>query len=127
MSGARLHDIPVRSADAGAPGAGAFGGSCSGSEPFALMVLGDSMQPEFVEGEIIIVEPDGMAADGSFVVARWQDEWLFRQLRLDGGWCLRALNPAYPKVRIPDLAAIRGVVIQKSRPGRRRESKRYVD
>ena len=30
-------------------------GDCSGAESFALMVLGDSMAPEFSEGEIVIV------------------------------------------------------------------------
>ena len=36
------------------PAAGAESGDCAGSEPFALMVLGDAMAPEFVEGEIIV-------------------------------------------------------------------------
>ena len=44
--------------------------SCSGAEPFALRVLGDSMAPEFADGDIIIVEPDGALHDGSFVLAR---------------------------------------------------------
>ena len=43
---------------------------CSGAESFALMVLGDSMAPEFVDGEVIVVEPEGLASDGSFVVAK---------------------------------------------------------
>jgi len=101
---------------------------CSGAESFALMVLGDSMAPEFVEGEVIVVEPEGLARDGSFVIAQVNGEWTFRQLvTADGAWALRALNPAYPATPLPDLAAVRGVVIQKSRPGRRRALKRYVD
>ncbi len=100
--------------------------ACSSGESFALMVLGDSMLPEFSEGEVIVIEPDGLAAHGSFVLA-WADEWIFRQLVRDGeGWRLHALNPAYPDIPIPDLSAVRGVIIQKSRPGRRRASKRYV-
>ncbi len=101
---------------------------CAGAEPFALMVLGDAMAPEFVEGEIIVVEPEGHATDGSFVVAQVDGEWTLRQLARHGGqWQLRALNPAYPASEIADLAPVRGVVIQKSKPGRRRASKRYVD
>jgi hypothetical protein len=51
-----------------------------------------------------------------------------RQLvRCDAGWQLRALNPAYAATALGDLASVRGVVIQKSRPGRRRSVKRYVD
>jgi DNA polymerase V len=103
-------------------------GDCSGAESFALMVLGDSMAPEFVEGEIIVVEPEGLAKDGSYVVASVAGEWTFRQLAVDAGhWQLRPLNPAYATAPLADLSAIRGVVIQKSKPGRRRALKRYVD
>jgi len=97
---------------------------CSGAEVFALQVLGQSMAPEFEEGEVIVIEPDGALRDGSFVLAQIDGEWIFRQLRRAGeGWCLHALNPAFASRALPDLAAVRGVVIQKSRPGRRRASK----
>lgn len=109
--------------DAGSPVIDA----CGGGEPFALRVLGDSMAPEFRDGEIIIVEPEGLARDGAFVLAWHGGEWTFRQLRAQGGgWRLHALNPAYPDAALPDLGAVRGVVIQKSVPGRRRERKHYV-
>ena len=102
--------------------------ACSSAEPFALMVLGDSMAPEFVEGEIILIEPEGLATDGSFVLAQLAGEWIFRQLvRQDAGWRLQALNPAYPAADIGGLDAVKGVIIQKSKPGTRRATKRYVD
>lgn len=120
-----MKDDKVFRIAAAAEGAGS---SCSGAEPFALMVLGDSMAPEFVEGEVIVVEPEGLATEGSFVVAQDRGEWTMRQLaRGKGGWELRPLNPSYPTSAIPDLSPIRGVVIQKSRPGRRRALKRYVE
>ena len=110
------------------PAAPAAESDCSSAEPFALMVLGDAMAPEFVEGEIIVVEPEGHATDGSFVVAMVDGAWTLRQLvRHETRWQLRALNPAYPERDLSDLADVRGVVIQKSKPGRRRASKRYVD
>jgi SOS-response transcriptional repressor LexA len=125
----RVFPIRVEALDDPAPGEArdAVGG-CSSGESFALMVLGDSMLPEFAEGEIIVIEPDGLATEGSFVFARCNDEWIFRQLARDaaGGWMLRPLNPAYPDLPIADLSAVRGVIIQKSKPGRRRASKRYV-
>ncbi|MBX3592593.1 MAG: S24 family peptidase [Burkholderiaceae bacterium] len=110
------------------PADGHDAGGCSSGESFALMVLGDSMLPEFAEGEIIVIEPDGLVSEGSFVFARCNDEWIFRQLARDaaGHWLLRPLNPAYPDIPIADLSAVRGVIIQKSKPGRRRASKRYV-
>ena len=101
--------------------------SCSGSEVFALRVLGTSMEPEFNEGEIIVIEPGGLLRDGSFVLAQHAGEWIFRQLRQqDERWVLHALNPAFADLPLPDLAAVRGVIIQKALPGRRRASKRYV-
>ena len=113
--------IPIAALDADA------GERCSGGEPYALMVLGDSMAPEFVEGEIIVVEPEGLARDGAFVVAEIAGEPIFRALAKRGeGWQLRALNPAYPEIDLPSLDAVLGIVIQKSRPGRRRAGKRYV-
>jgi SOS-response transcriptional repressor LexA len=91
------------------------------------MVLGDSMAPEFMEGEIVVIEPEGLAVDGSYVLAFIDDEWIFRQLRGDTvGWALYPVNPAYPTLPLPDFSAVRGVIIQKSKPGRRRASKIYV-
>lgn len=101
--------------------------ACSGGDAFALQVLGSSMEPEFNEGEIIVIEPDGLLRDGAFVLAQQREEWIFRQLCRDGdGWRLHALNPAFPDIPLADLSAVRGVIIQKALPGRRRASKRYI-
>ncbi len=108
------------------PAGDAAASACSGAEPFALRVLGDSMAPEFVEGDVIVVEPEGLATEGAYVLAHAGGEWIFRQLRArEGGWRLAALDPRYPSIDIPDLACVRGVVIQKSRPGRRSQRKLY--
>ncbi len=99
---------------------------CSGAESYALMVLGDSMLPEFAEGDVIIIEPEGHATDGAFVLANPGGEWTFRKLVADGGaWRLDALDPRYPSVPLADLSSVRGVVIQKSRPGSRKSTVRY--
>jgi SOS-response transcriptional repressor LexA len=103
--------------------------ACASGEPYALMVLGDSMQPEFEEGEIIVVEPEGVAKDGSYVVAWANEEYIFRQLvRHDDGWMLKPLNPLYPNLPVDgDLkATVKGVVIMKKKPGRRRAMKEYT-
>lgn len=103
------------------------GDDCGGGEVFALRVLGHSMSPEFLDGEIVIVEPGGAVRDGSFVLAQVAGEWLFRQLARRGdGWALRALQPGHDEQALPDLAAVHGVIIQKAVPGRRRLSKRYI-
>ena len=102
-------------------------GGCGNGESFALRVIGHSMAPEFHEGDIVIIEPEGAVHDGAFVLALHDAGWIFRQLRRQGeGWSLHALNPAWPDLPLADLQAVRGVIIQKSVPGRRRLMKRYV-
>ncbi len=109
------------------PGKDARLDACSGAEPFALMVLGDSMVPEFEEGEIITIEPEGLARDGSFVLAFVEREYIFRRLvQAASGWMLEALNPRYPAIAIPDLDVVKGVIIQKQKPGSRRSRKSYL-
>jgi DNA polymerase V len=101
--------------------------NCAGAEPYALMVLGDSMLPEFADGEIIVVEPEGLARDGSYVVAYVNDEYTFRQLvSHEGRWYLKPLNDLYATEEIPGLEVVKGVVILKKKPGRRREQKSYI-
>lgn len=102
--------------------------TCAGAEPFALMVLGDSMLPEFCEGDIVVIEPEGLAVHGSFVLAWHNDEYILRQLIRDGErWLLHALNTRYPDGEIASLDVVKGVVIQKRKPGSRRSRKSYVD
>ncbi len=95
---------------------------CAGSEPFALQVLGDSMEPEFGDGAIVIVEPGVVVDDGSYVIAEHDGEYILRQLNIrDQRWFLKPLNDDYETVEIPGLEAIRGRVIQKA--GRRRSER----
>ena len=102
---------------------------CSGGEPCALQVLGDSMAPEFDACHIFAIKREGLATESAYVFALGDCGWTLRQLArgADGGWELRALNPVYPAEAIAGLDAVRGVVIQKSRPGRRRTIKRYAE
>ncbi|MBI5890834.1 MAG: S24 family peptidase [Nitrosomonadales bacterium] len=102
--------------------------NCSGNEIVALMVLGDSMAPEFIEGEILVIEMGAPATDGSFVIGSVNGEFIFRQLGRDdrGGWRLHALNPAFPDIEISGRDAIKGVVTHKKKPGSRKSVKYYV-
>jgi phage repressor protein C with HTH and peptisase S24 domain len=102
--------------------------NCSGNELVALMVLGDSMVPEFIEGEILVIEMGAPATDGAFVIAEVaKEDFIFRQLKRDekGGWQLHALNPVYPDVVISGLDTIKGVVTHKKKPGSRKSVKYY--
>ncbi len=125
-------NIPIRQERVGESDLAAS--SCASGEPYALMVLGDSMLPEFEPGEVIVVEPEGLAKDGSYVIAYlpWvepeDDRYIFRQLvKHPEGWMLKPLNPLYENIPIESVqSVVKGVVIQKKKPGRRRAVKYYV-
>lgn len=69
-----------------------------GKNVFALRVLGDSMEPEFKDGEIVIVNPHLEAAPNDFIVVKNKSgEATFKQLKKFGPrWVLHPLNPKYP-------------------------------
>jgi hypothetical protein len=101
--------------------------------------MGVSMAPEFADGDIVVIEPGGAVQEGSYVLAELPREgWVLRQLvRSPGGgpakppdegdgWWLQVLDassPAWPLASLQDLA---GVVIQRARPGRRKETRWYT-
>ena len=90
-------------------------GGCSSSETFALRVTDESMQPEFDNGSIIIIDPAGVIEDGCFVLATVNSEYIFRQLRVkDGQYSLNALQDGHPVLDIPGISAIDGVIVQRA-------------
>ncbi|MDQ6988489.1 MAG: XRE family transcriptional regulator [Mariprofundaceae bacterium] len=89
-----------------------------GEHAFALKIEGDSMLPEFREGEYVAVDPAREVKNGSFVIAKLKDtnEATFKQFRLDTGRTyLKPLNSAYPIIDVTDNEQFHvcGVVIQK--------------
>ena len=58
-------------------------GGCANSEPFALRVLGDSMEPEFRDGCIVIIDSAAAVESGSYVLAMVNGEYIFRQLIIE--------------------------------------------
>lgn len=62
-----------------------------------LSVVGDSMEPEYRAGDIIIVSPVLQPQVGHDVVARWNGEVVLKRLKKyeEGMVILMALNPAY--------------------------------
>lgn len=119
-------EIPVVSADA--QQGEQSGSNCEDKTITALMVLGISMEPEFNDGEIIVIESGIPPMEGAYVIAEVApDDFIFRQLKRDanGGWQLHALNPAYPDTAISGLESIKGVVTQKRKAGSRKSAKFY--
>lgn len=94
-----------------------------GPRTYALRVRGESMlnpheRRSFRDGDIIFVDPDKLAENGSPVIAKLDDsqEATFKQLVIEGEErYLKALNPNWPDqiIRINGNATICGVVIGK--------------
>jgi SOS-response transcriptional repressor LexA len=89
-----------------------------GANVFSLIVMGDSMEPEFLEGEIIIINPNKEALPGDFIIVKSPDgETTFKQLKRYGNrWVLHPLNPRYEdmEVRRGDFSII-GKVVKKEK------------
>ena len=102
---------------------------CASSEPYALQVIDDSMEPEFKKDCIIIIDPSGLAVDGAYVIATVENGYIFRQLSIESGhYYIQPLNEAYMhEKREISLNAIEGVIIQQAAPnGRRKDRKKYT-
>ncbi len=100
------------------------GSSCSNSDPFALQVLGSSMEPEFPDGCVIVIDPAGVIEDGAYVFAKHNDEYIFRRLAIrNGEYWLVAENPAFEDLPIPGIEAIYGRIVQ--RAGKRRKDRKH--
>jgi len=101
-------------------------GGCANSEPFALRVLGDSMEPEFIDGCIVIIDSAAAVESGRYVLAMVNDEYIFRQLIIENEhYVLKALKDGYEEIQVSSMDAIRGVIVQRSGT-RRKDHKHYV-
>jgi phage repressor protein C with HTH and peptisase S24 domain len=100
--------------------------SCSALEPYALRVLGDSMEPEFADGSVIIIDPGCVPRDGAYVVVEFAGDVFFRQLVIDGERrFLKPLNPKYGGFELTPPYTIRGGVVQQA--GRRRAQRKHYE
>ena len=90
---------------------------CASSEPFALQVLGDSMEPEFPDRCIVVIEPGDHAVDGAYVFVEVEGVRWFRQYRKDstGIERLTAINSLYPEIILYDVDwQILGLITQRN-------------
>lgn len=88
-----------------------------GSAPdvYALRVKGDSMSPQILEGDVLIVQKQSTADSGDIVIALLGDEACVKKMTVtDEGVLLLPLNPAYSPIFLPGGSggAIIGKVIE---------------
>lgn len=100
-----------------------------GSRTFAAEIQGDSMQPEFVEGDVVLIDPDEPYRPGDFVMAKNGDhEATFKKYKSRGNtsdghelFDLVPLNDSYPTLH-SDICQIKiiGTMIEHRRCRRRK-------
>lgn len=68
---------------------------------FALKIEGDSMEPRFMAGDVIIIDPALKCETGDFCIFKLNDEITFKRLvEHDSEIRLVALNDKYPDIVI---------------------------
>lgn len=101
---------------------------------FATVLEGRSMEPEFMDGDIIVIDPSLKALPGDFVLAQRESdltdgaEWTFKKYRPRGlnehgqeVFELAPLNPDFPTLRSDrEKCEIIGVMVEHRRQYRRR-------
>lgn len=90
---------------------------CSYNELYALQVLDDSMEPEFPEKCIIVIEPSLTCVSGAFVIITVGEERWFRQFITDKDNKSRlvALKEGYPDIELFDgNYGVEGVIVQRN-------------
>lgn len=95
-----------------------FESSCStNSEPFALQNLGNTMEPEFSENCILIIDPGIKIHSRAYVVVRYENELYFRQyIRRGNKKILVPLNTQFDEIELKvDFEMIGCVIQQKQR------------
>lgn len=89
--------------------------ACSAKEPFALMVLGESMEPEFMNSSMITIDPGYTPTDGMYAVVAINNEHIFRKLSIkDGVTKLCPLNKSFKEHEVmkKDKFIFKGAVTQ---------------
>ncbi|MDA0352546.1 MAG: helix-turn-helix domain-containing protein [Chloroflexi bacterium] len=88
-AGDRLEGVPVITADqlvSAGPGATVLGESAGGARYVALRVAGDSMVPDVLEGDTVVIDLEQSQPDpGAIVVAVVSDQVYVKRLRRPGG------------------------------------------
>ena len=96
---------------------------CGSSEPYALQVTDNSMEPEFNKDCIVIIDPVGQCNNGQYVFVEYDGvRWFRKYLEKDSKKYLVALNGMYPEILLDNSYDILGIIIQKNY---KREIKHY--
>lgn len=88
---------------------------CGSSEPYALQVTDNSMEPEFPKGCVVIVDPSGSCSHGQFIFIEYEGVRWFRKFEIiDQEKYLIPLNSDYPEIKLDNSYDVIGIIVQKN-------------
>ena len=88
---------------------------CGSSEPYALQVTDDSMEPEFPKDCLVIVDPSGTCVDGQYIFVEYDGVRWFRKFKIiDEVKYLLAINKEYPEIILDNSYDVIGIIVQKN-------------
>tara|TARA_B100001057_G_scaffold280607_1_gene281022 strand:- start:599 stop:934 length:336 start_codon:yes stop_codon:yes gene_type:complete len=97
---------------------------CGSSEPYALQVTDNSMEPEFPQDCIVIVDPSGTCKNGQYIFVEYDGVRWFRRFDIiDGDKYLYPLNKDYPEIKLDNSYDVIGIIVQRNV---KREIKHYT-
>ena len=78
------------------------------SANFGVRISGNSMEPRFVDGQIVWVHQQPLLNDGEIGIFAFEDNSYCKKLSItDDGVKLISLNPKYPPIEIPKNADLK--------------------
>ena len=86
--------------------------ACGDKEPFALMVIGDDMAPEFVDGMVISIDPSHPLISGCFIVAQVGDDLHFAQFKIINNKKMLVFLNKSNTILLPEFWTLKGIVVQ---------------
>lgn len=80
---------------------------------FALKIVNDSMSPRYLEGDIVIVDPDLPVNSGQAAIIEVRGEFLLKQVCFqdDGSLLLRTTSDEYPDIHVPASKSVKVGII----------------
>jgi SOS-response transcriptional repressor LexA len=88
---------------------------CGSSEPYALQVTDNSMEPEFPKDCVVIVDPSGSCSSEQFIFVEYDGVRWFRKFEIiDDEKYLIPLNSDYPEIKLDNSYDVIGIIVQKN-------------
>lgn len=88
---------------------------CGSSEPYALQVTDDSMEPEFPKDCIVLVDPSAVCKNNQYIFVEYDGvRWFRKFVIIDNQKYLIPENSNYPEIKLDNSYDVIGIIVQKN-------------